>query len=113
MRASALGFPVVGYDTDRVRIERLQLGHSYIEDVDDETVADAITRGYAPTCDPHDLRDFDVAIITVGTPLHEGAPDLRFIESAGRDVAASLRDGALVVLESTTYPGTTEELLLP
>ena len=69
--------------------------------------------GTCPTHDPDDLRDFDVAVITVQTPLRENIPDLSFIEAAARDLAAWLTPGALVVLESTTYPGTTDELLRP
>ncbi len=113
LRASELGFPVVGYDTDRTRIERLRSGHSYIEDLDDDDIRAAVERGYRPTDEQHELAGFDVAVITVPTPLRDGAPDLHFIEAAGRDLAAHLREGALVVLESTTYPGTTEELLRP
>src|SRR4051812_37346575 len=113
MRASELGFPVVGYDTDRTRIEQLGGAQTYIEDVGDDDLRRAVERGYLPTSDPRDVDGFDVAVITVPTPLRAGAPDLQYIEAAGRDVAASLRAGALVVLESTTYPGTTEELLRP
>jgi UDP-N-acetyl-D-glucosamine dehydrogenase len=113
MRASELGFRVVGYDTATARVERLRRGESYTGDVADDEIARALDRGYLPTTDPGDMRAFDVAVITVPTPLREGAPDLRFIEAAGRDVATCLRAGALVVLESTTYPGTTEEMLGP
>jgi UDP-N-acetyl-D-glucosamine dehydrogenase len=113
LRASELGFPVVGYDTDRARIGRLEQERSYVEDVTDDELARARERGFRPTSDVRDIDDFDVAVITVATPLRDGAPDLRFIEAAGRDVAEHLRAGALVVLESTTYPGTTEEFLRP
>jgi nucleotide sugar dehydrogenase len=113
MRATELGFRAVGYDTGRQRIDALRAGVSYVEDVPDEVLGRALQMGFHPTWDPLDLRGFDVAIITVPTPLRDGAPDLSFIEAAGRDVAARLSAGALVVLESTTYPGTTEELLRP
>jgi nucleotide sugar dehydrogenase len=113
MRATELGFPVVGYDVSPERIEALRAGRSYVEDVPDAQLTAALEQGYWPTRDPLDLRAFDVAIITVPTPLHDGSPDLTFIESAGRDLAPRLSRGALVVLESTTYPGTTEELLGP
>jgi UDP-N-acetyl-D-glucosamine dehydrogenase len=113
MRAAELGFRVVGYDTLRERVDALRLGQSFVEDVPDEQLARALASGFHPSCDPLDLRGFDVAIITVPTPLRDGAPDLSFIEAAGRDIAARLTAGALVVLESTTYPGTTEELLRP
>jgi UDP-N-acetyl-D-glucosamine dehydrogenase len=113
LRSTEVGFPVVGYDVTAARIAELRAGRSYVEDVADERLADALDAGFVPSCDPADLRDFDVAIITVQTPLHEGLPDLSYIERAAAELAEALRPGALVVLESTTYPGTTEELLRP
>ena len=113
MRAAEVGFPVVGYDVAPGRVEALAAGRSYVEDVTDDQLTVARTRGYLPTHDPADLHDFDVAVITVQTPLRENIPDLSFIEAAARDLSPWLRPGALVVLESTTYPGTTEELLRP
>jgi UDP-N-acetyl-D-glucosamine dehydrogenase len=113
MRASEAGFRVTGLEPDRARATQLAAGRSYIEDVPDEVLQDALARGYRPTADPDDIAGFDVAVISVPTPLREGLPDLSFIESAGRHAAAHLRRGGLVILESTTYPGTTEELLLP
>ena len=113
MRASEAGFEVVGFEPDADRAARLQAGDSYIEDVGDEVLRAALDRGYRPSADPDDLAGFDVAVISVPTPLREGAPDLSFIESAGHTVAGHLNAGALVVLESTTYPGTTRELLSP
>jgi len=103
----------VGYDVDPARVDALAAGRSYVEDVPDDRLAAARAAGYLPTHDPDDLRDFDVAVITVQTPLRENIPDLSFIEAAARALAAWLRLGALVVLESTTYPGTTDELLRP
>src|SRR6478672_4994468 len=113
MRAAELGFPVTGYDTATGRIDALRDGHSYVEDVSSEQLASAIESGYTATTDPAALAGFDVAIITVPTPLRDGVPDLSFIETAASDLASHLRPGVLVVLESTTYPGTTEELLRP
>ena len=113
MRASEVGFPVVGLERSAARVASLAQGRSYVEDVPDETVAAAVGRGYVPTADLADARNFDVAVITVPTPLRDGAPDLTFIEDAAKDVAGLLRPGALVILESTTYPGTTVELLVP
>jgi nucleotide sugar dehydrogenase len=113
LRATEVGFPVVGYDVDPARVDALAAARSYVEDVPDDRLAAARAAGYLPTHDPDDLRDFDVAVITVQTPLRENIPDLSFIEAAARDLAAWLRPGALVVLESTTYPGTTDELLRP
>ena len=113
MRASEVGFTVVGFDIDAPRIQALRSGESFVGDITDKTVAQALQNGYLPTNDPADLADFDVAVISVPTPLREGAPDLSYIESAGRLLGGHLRPGACVVLESTTYPGTTKELLAP
>jgi UDP-N-acetyl-D-glucosamine dehydrogenase len=113
MRASEAGFDVIGYEPDELRAKRLLEGDSYIEDVPDEVLQAALDRGYRPTADTEALAGFDVAVISVPTPLSEGTPDLSFIESAGRLLAPFVSTGSLVVLESTTYPGTTEELLGP
>ena len=69
--------------------------------------------GYRPVGDPADVGPFDVAVITVPTPLRDGAPDLSYVEDAAASLARRLRAGALVILESTTYPGTTDELVRP
>ncbi|MGH9243690.1 MAG: nucleotide sugar dehydrogenase [Acidimicrobiales bacterium] len=113
MRAVEVGFPVIGYDSLVSRAEALRTGHSHVEDVPDEVLRQALSRTYVPTSALGDLAGFDVALISVPTPLRDGIPDLAPIERAGADLARMLRAGALVVLESTTYPGTTEELLRP
>ena len=113
VRAAELGYQVVGYDVSAERIDALASGRSYVEDISDDALKNALAAGYRPTRDPVDLQAFDVAVITVPTPLRDGAPDLSYIEAAGRDLAEYLRRGALIALESTTYPGTTEELLRP
>lgn len=113
MRAREIGFSVVGYETSRERLAALRAGNSYVGDVPDGQLRDALAAGFLPTDDPADLAGFDVAVVTVPTPLRDGAPDLSFIEEAVRVVSGQLRRGALVVLESTTYPGTTEELVQP
>lgn len=114
VRACEVGFDVVGLDLDQTRVKRLAAGESITEDVSDERVAAALATGrYRPTTDPEDCAGFDLAIISVPTPLREGNPDLSHIEAAARTLAAHLRSGATVVLESTTYPGTTDELVGP
>jgi len=113
MRASEAGFDVTGFEIDRHRAERLAAGDSFVEDVPNDVLQAALARGYRATSDPDDLADFDVAIISVPTPLRERLPDLSYIESAADLLAKRLRPGCLVVLESTTYPGTTEELVGP
>ncbi|HWE55696.1 MAG TPA: nucleotide sugar dehydrogenase [Acidimicrobiales bacterium] len=114
IRAVEVGFDVVGYDTDPRRIQQLAQGYSYVEDIRPARVADALRTGrYLPTTSADDLAGFDIAVITVPTPLTNGAPDLSCIEQAARTVGGHLRPGTLVVLESTTYPGTTEEVVGP
>ncbi|MHB8246953.1 MAG: nucleotide sugar dehydrogenase [Acidimicrobiales bacterium] len=114
MRAVDAGYRVVAYDTDEERIKRLGAGDSYVEDVTQAELATALSsERFVPTTDPSGCVGFDVAVITVPTPLRDGAPDLSSVEEAGRVLGAHLRPGACVVLESTTYPGTTEELLQP
>lgn len=114
VRAALAGHQVVGYDVDTDRVKRLISGESYVEDIPDAQLAVLLDQGaYLPSTDPSDLDGFDVAVVTVPTPLRDGAPDLSYIESAAHTLAARLRPGATVVLESTTYPGTTVELLVP
>jgi UDP-N-acetyl-D-mannosaminuronic acid dehydrogenase/UDP-N-acetyl-D-glucosamine dehydrogenase len=84
-----------------------------VEDIADEEVRAAQAAGYEATTDPAALAGFDVAVITVPTPLREGAPDLTYVESAARMLVPHLRSGVVVILESTTYPGTTSELVAP
>jgi UDP-N-acetyl-D-glucosamine dehydrogenase len=114
MRAVEVGYHVVGYDTNVERVKRLAAGDSYVEDVGSSELAAALDSGrYVPTANEDDCAAFDVAIVSVPTPLTDGAPDLSCVEDAGRMLGSHLRPGACVVLESTTYPGTTEELLAP
>ncbi len=114
MRAVVVGHDVTGFDIDDRRVKQLADGNSFIEDVSSDELAASLASGrYRPTADADVCEGFDVAVITVPTPLREGVPDLGSIEDAGRTVASHLRRGCTVVLESTTYPGTTEELLIP
>jgi len=114
MRAVVAGHDVIGIDASTERVKRLAVGDSLVEDVPG-VVLDAALRGgrYSVTDDALACEGFDVAVVTVPTPLHEGAPDLSYIESAARMLAPHVRPGSLVVLESTTYPGTTEQLFVP
>ena len=114
MRAVEVGFDVTGVDTDVRRLEFLREGQSYIEDVPDAALAAARASGrYALLSGEERLPEFDVAVITVPTPLREGNPDLSYIEAAARRLGEALRPGVTVILESTTYPGTTTELVGP
>jgi nucleotide sugar dehydrogenase len=105
---AAAGREVVGYDVRPERVAALQAGRSGIEDVSDAEVAGS---GIRFTGEPP--AECTAYVICVPTPLTDGTPDLSAVEAAARSVATVLAPGDLVVLESTTYPGTTEELLLP
>jgi UDP-N-acetyl-D-mannosaminuronic acid dehydrogenase/UDP-N-acetyl-D-glucosamine dehydrogenase len=114
MRAVEAGFDVVGIDVDEWRVKRLNAAESYVEDIGDSVLSDALASGrYLATTDYADAEGFDVCVITVPTPLRDGAPDLSHIGAAGTSVAPYVRHGSTVILESTTYPGTTEEYLRP
>ncbi|MFE2552126.1 nucleotide sugar dehydrogenase [Streptomyces sp. NPDC059355] len=114
IRAAEVGHQVIGYDVDARRVKSLAAGESYVEDVSSERLTRALERGsYQATELARDCGGFDVAVVTVPTPLQDGAPDLRYIEESAHTLARFLRPGATVILESTTYPGTTEELFGP
>ena len=114
MRAVEAGFNVVGFDTDAERIKRLCADDSYVEDVASEVVARANASGrYEPTTEPKKCAGFDFAVIDVPTPLDDGVPNLSYVTSAAEMLSRYLRPGATVIVESTTYPGTTEELVGP
>jgi UDP-N-acetyl-D-mannosaminuronic acid dehydrogenase/UDP-N-acetyl-D-glucosamine dehydrogenase len=114
MRAVQVGFDVVGFDVAKDRVDRLRGGKTFIDDISDDEIAEALATGrYTPSYDPADLAGFDVAVISVPTPLRDGAPDLSYIESASDALAPHVRAGCCVILESTTYPGTTEEVVVP
>lgn len=104
---------VTGFDTDAEKVAALNAGKSYIMYVGPERIEQARrSRLLSATDDMSKLSEPDVVLIAVPTPLTaQRTPDLRFVESTGRELAARLRPGQLVVLESTTYPGTTDELL--
>nr|WP_202554902.1 nucleotide sugar dehydrogenase [Streptomyces sp. SID4950] len=114
MAAVTAGHTVIGFEPAEERLLHLMNGKSYVDDVDDQALAGALLTGrYEPTRHPAELADYDVAVITVPTPLANGQPDLSFVENATRTLAAHLQAGALVVLESTTYPGTTRDIVVP
>jgi len=114
VRAVEVGHTVVGFDLDKDRVDRLRRADSFIDDITDDDLRAALDTGrYLPTDDATDLAGFTTAVVCVPTPLRDGAPNLSFIEDAARLLAPHLRRGACVVLESTTYPGTTEEVFGP
>lgn len=114
MRAVAVGHVVAGYDVDASRVKRLEVGESYIDDVTSEQLQRALETGrYSPSVSPDCLVGCQVAVITVPTPLQDGNPDLSYIESAARTLSHYLTQDTTVILESTTYPGTTSEFVAP
>lgn len=114
LRASEAGLSVVGLDTDPRVVEGLNSGRSHIDDVADEQLHAALERGFRASTDPAVIAEADVVVVCVPTPLsEEGGPDLRPVISAAGAIGANVTAGTLVVLESTTYPGTTEEIFAP
>ena len=108
------GFAVTGFDIDEKKVTNLEAGRSYIFRIPEEEIQSARKHGFHATGDFSKLSSMDAIIMCVPTPLTgHREPDLSFIENTARAVAPWLREGQLVVLESTTYPGTTEELLIP
>ncbi len=107
-------FPVLGFDVDKRKVETLTNGGSYIVRIDPIEIQTARQGGFAATSDFARVSDMDVMVICVPTPLNEWhEPDLSFITQTAETLAQHLRPGQLIVLESTTYPGTTEEVLIP
>ncbi|HEU4543193.1 MAG TPA: nucleotide sugar dehydrogenase, partial [Jiangellaceae bacterium] len=112
--ASRSGLRVLGFDINAQVIAGLNMRQSHIDDLSDKDVADMIAAGFRATTDDSEISLADVAVICVPTPLSEdGGPDLTAVRSAVETVARRLRPGMLVVLESTTYPGTTDEVVRP
>lgn len=110
-----VGFKVLGIDRNLHRVEQIRLGESYIPDVKDEELQNLVDSGLLQTVtDFNNLHLVDTIIICVPTPLTKNlTPDLQYVESVTREIAKHLRVGQLISLESTTYPGTTDEVLLP
>lgn len=109
------GFEVTGFEVNADRVNRINQGDSYIDDIPNTALQNALESGkLTATADFERLAAMDAIIITVPTPITKNrVPDTTYIETAGQQVARFLRPGQLVILESTTYPGTTEEILLP
>jgi UDP-N-acetyl-D-glucosamine dehydrogenase len=111
----AAGFRTLGFDVDQSKVQQLVAGKSYIKHIASEWIARCVAEGtFLPTADMTRLGEADALLICVPTPLNESRdPDLTFIEQTARQIAKTLRPGQLVVLESTTYPGTTRDVVLP
>jgi len=107
------GFRVIGFDIDAGKIERLQRGESYIKSITSETLR-KLRKRFEATGDFSRIKEADAVIICVPTPLlDDGRPDLSHIRITARTIGQNLRKGQLIVLESTTYPGTTREIMKP
>jgi UDP-N-acetyl-D-glucosamine dehydrogenase len=111
---SAAGFPVLGFDTDATKVARLRAGRSYIEHIPAEVVREMQSRGFDATDRFDRLGEADAVLICVPTPLTDTRePELGYVIKSARELAVRLRPGQLVVLESTTYPGTTRDVVIP
>jgi UDP-N-acetyl-D-glucosamine dehydrogenase len=110
---SEAGEPVIGFDVDASKVDALREGDSPIEDITDERLGAAIAQGLRLSSVPTEIKSATSYIICVPTPLRDGLPDLDAVTTAGTLVGKAIEPGDLVVLESTTYPGTTEDVLRP
>lgn len=114
LRYNAIGYRVLGIDIDEVKTTRLNAGESYIEHIPAEHVRTARASGFEATCDFQRVAECDALILCVPTPLNKyREPDMSFVINTTEAIRPYLRAGQVVSLESTTYPGTTEEELLP
>ncbi|MCE9554100.1 MAG: nucleotide sugar dehydrogenase [Planctomycetes bacterium] len=111
----AAGFRTMGFDVDRTKVERLLTGESYIGHIPSAAIRKCIEeKTFEPTADMRRLKEADALLICVPTPLSDSRdPDLSYVERTAEQIAAVLRPGQLIVLESTTYPGTTRDVVLP
>ncbi len=109
------GYKTLGFDVDQAKVDALVAGKSYIGHISSEWIAEIVGNGsLEPTADMARLAEADALLICVPTPLNDSRdPDLAYVESTTQAIAATLRPGQIVVLESTTYPGTTRDVLLP
>lgn len=114
LRYAESGFKVIGFDVDNAKVEKLTNGKSYIEHIDSKAIAAAIESGFEATTKMERTSECDAIIICVPTPLNKyREPDLSFVLSTLESIVPFLKKGQVVSLESTTYPGTTEEELMP
>ncbi len=114
LRYNAIGFKVLGIDIDVAKVEALNSGVSYIEHIQSEKIALACQNGFEATTEFKRVAECDALILCVPTPLNKyREPDMSFVINTTNAIKPHLRPGQIVSLESTTYPGTTEEELLP
>lgn len=114
LEATRVGLAVVGFDVSSVVVEGLNGGHSHVDDLSDADISSMLGHGFHATTDVSVVADAATIVVCVPTPLsEEGGPDLAAVTSVARAIGPRLVEGQLVVLESTTYPGTTEEVFAP
>jgi len=114
IRFSQEGFAVTGFDIDEEKIQKLKASKTYIKHIDAEKIKTIIRNGFKATSDFSEIADVDVIIICVPTPLGiHNEPDLSFIDNTLESIKPYIKEGQLLILESTTYPGTTEEKIVP
>jgi nucleotide sugar dehydrogenase len=114
LRAAEKGFSVVGLDNNPSLVDALNAGISHIDDVSNETLKSGLAAGYVASTGASCVADADVVVVCVPTPLTpDGGPDLGAIEGAARTIGEHIQPKTLVILESTSYPGTTEEVFAP
>src|SRR5277367_2289569 len=115
LRFAEAGHRVTGFDTDPVKVEKLNRGQTYIQHIPQNKIQQFVqSKHFGATTDFAKLADVDAMLICVPTPLDQRRePDLSYVEQTAQAIRPHLQRGQLIVLESTTYPGTTEELVLP
>ena len=104
---------VAGYDINKIVVDNLNNSLSHVEDISDQTLNDALAKELSFTFDSKVLGESEYIVISVPTPLTDYQPDLSYVEAASKSIGENLKKGQVVILESTTYPGTTLEIVLP
>ncbi len=104
---------VAGYDINKIVVDNLNNSLSHVEDISDQTLNDALSKELSFTFDSKVLGESEYIVISVPTPLTDYQPDLSYVEAASKSIGENLKKGQVVILESTTYPGTTLEIVLP
>ena len=115
INSAQAGYEVIGFDLNEVIVDNLNSGKSHISDISDSELNQFLANGkYRASSNPIDLEDVDIAVIAVPTPLsEERKPDLKYVESASEILGKSLKRNALIINESTSYPGTLRNVIAP
>lgn len=113
IQATSSNLKVYGYDIDENKISNYNLGKSTIEDISDEQLEESLEKGLFLSSDPKYLSESETIVISVPTPLTDYQPDLSYVKAAAETIAKNITKNQIIILESTTYPGTTVEVLIP